>query len=91
MRGLSNLRLHGIEAIWGPGRHGPGNNIFCYFKDPAGYVAEYTSDIDYIADEAAHKPKVWPRVPESIDIWGGGLPAPATRESMMGEPDPGWI
>lgn len=36
MRGISNLRKHGIEPSWGPGRHGPGNNIFCYFKDPFG-------------------------------------------------------
>jgi catechol 2,3-dioxygenase-like lactoylglutathione lyase family enzyme len=91
MRGMSNLRKHSIEPSWGPGRHGPGNNIFCYFKDPAGYVTEYTSDIDYIADETAHKAKVWPRSPESIDIWGGGLPTPAMREAMTGEADPGWI
>src|SRR5437879_1290374 len=30
MRGISNLRKYGIESAWGPGRHGPGNNIFCY-------------------------------------------------------------
>ena len=92
MRGVSTLRKHGIEPAWGPGRPGPGNNIFCYFKDPAGYVTEYTSDIDYIADEAAHQPKVWSRSPEAIDRWGlAGPPSPAVREAMTGEPDPGWI
>lgn len=91
MRGLSNLRKHGIDAAWGPGRHGPGNNIFCYFKDPVGYVAEYTSDIDYITDETSHEPKVWSRTPEAIDRWGiAGPPGPAVREAMTGEPDPGW-
>src|SRR5436309_1860799 len=70
MRGLSNLRRHGVEPVWGPGRHGPGNNIFCYFKDPFGYVAEYTCDIDYIPDEAKHRARVWPRSPETIDQWG---------------------
>jgi catechol 2,3-dioxygenase-like lactoylglutathione lyase family enzyme len=90
MRGVSNLRKHGIEPAWGPGRHGPGNNIFCYFKDPAGYVTEYTSDIDYV-DEGAHQPKVWPRSPESIDRWGlNGPPTPALREAMLGDPDAGW-
>jgi catechol 2,3-dioxygenase-like lactoylglutathione lyase family enzyme len=92
MRGISNLRKHGIEPSWGPGRHGPGNNIFCYFKDPFGYVAEYTSDIDYINDESKHEPKVWPRGPESMDRWGVSLPPSAElREAMTGEPDNGWL
>jgi catechol 2,3-dioxygenase-like lactoylglutathione lyase family enzyme len=91
MRGLSNLRKHGFEAAWGPGRHGPGNNIFCYFKDPIGYVAEYTSDIDYV-NEAKHKPKVWQRGPESMDQWGvSAPPSPELREAMAGEPDNGWL
>jgi hypothetical protein len=90
MRGLSNLRKHGLEPAWGPGRHGPGNNIFCYFKDPFGYVAEYTSDIDYITDEAKHEAKVWPRSPESMDRWGVSAPPSAElREVMLGEPDKG--
>ncbi len=92
MRGIANLRKHGIEAAWGPGRHGPGNNIFCYFKDPMGYVAEYTSDIDHITDESRHLPKVWPRSPESMDRWGIS-PPPSTelRQAMTGEPDKGWV
>jgi catechol-2,3-dioxygenase len=91
MRGVSNLRKNGIEPAWGPGRHGPGNNIFCYFKDPEGYVTEYTSDIDYIADDARHQPRIWSRTPDAIDQWGiAGPPGPAVREAMTGEPDPGW-
>jgi catechol 2,3-dioxygenase-like lactoylglutathione lyase family enzyme len=91
MRGLANLRKHGIEPAWGPGRHGPGNNIFCYFKDSAGYVTEYTSDIDYITNDATHQPKVWSRSPDAIDRWGlAGPPSPAVREAMTGEPDPEW-
>jgi catechol 2,3-dioxygenase-like lactoylglutathione lyase family enzyme len=92
MRGISNLRKHGIEPSWGPGRHGPGNNIFCYFKDPFGYVAEYTSDIDYIPDESRHQPRVWPRSPESMDHWGVSAPPSAElRQAMTGEPDKGWV
>lgn len=91
MRGISNLRRHGREPDWGPGRHGPGNNIFCYFKDPLGYVAEYTSDIDRIEDEASHEPRVWKRVPEFIDRWGtAGPPSADIRRAMAGDPDPGW-
>jgi catechol 2,3-dioxygenase-like lactoylglutathione lyase family enzyme len=91
MRGITSLRKHGVEPAWGPGRHGPGNNVFCYFKDPFGYVAEYTSDIDYITDESKHQPRVWPRSPESMDRWGvSPPPSPELRAAMTGEPDTGW-
>ena len=91
MRGLANLRARGQEPVWGPGRHGPGNNIFCYFKDPAGYVSEFSSDMEYIEDEAAHEPAVWRRVPEQIDRWGtAGPPSADVRKAMAGDPDPGW-
>jgi catechol 2,3-dioxygenase-like lactoylglutathione lyase family enzyme len=92
MMGITNLRKHGFDPVWGPGRHGPGNNIFCYYEDPIGYVTEYTSDIDYITDDAAHQPKVWPRAPESMDRWGvAAPPTPELRAAMMGEPDHGWV
>ena len=92
MRGVANLRKHGIEPAWGPGRHGPGNNIFCYFKDPYGYIAEYTCDIDYITDESKHQAKVWPRGPESMDRWGVAAPPSAElRDAMTGTPDKGWL
>ena len=91
MRGVSGLRQRGLPPSWGPGRHGPGNNIFCYFKDPFGYVAEYTSDIDYIANDSAHIPQVWQRTPDAMDRWGtAGPPSAEVREAMAGDPDPGW-
>ena len=91
MRGLSNLRVLGQEPDWGPGRHGPGNNIFCYYKDPAGYVSEFSSDMEDIEDEATHEPAVWRRVPEQTDVWGtAGSPSAEVRKAMAGDPDPGW-
>ena len=91
MTGLANLRARGHEPDWGPGRHGPGDNIFCYFRDPAGYVCEYTSDMEHIADEATHEPAVWKPTPESADRWGTAGPAGAAiRKAMAGDPDPGW-
>ena len=92
MMGISNLRKHGFQPVWGPGRHGPGNNIFCYYEDPVGYITEYTSDIDYVTDDAKHQPKVWPRGPESMDRWGvAAPPTPELRRAMTGEPDNGWV
>ena len=91
MRGVSSLRALGQEPGWGPGRHGPGHNIFCYYEDPAGYVVELSSDLEEIEDEATHEPRVWRRVPETADIWGtAGAPSVDIRKTMAGDPDPGW-
>lgn len=90
MRGMANLGKSGNKPIWGPGRHGPGNNVFCYFQDSAGYVAEYTCYLDQINDEISHQPQIWKRVPELIDRWGtSGPPSLEARTAMAGVPDPG--
>ncbi|QQK74445.1 VOC family protein [Salicibibacter cibarius] len=91
MRGIKNVRKNGFEELWGPGRHGPGNNIFCYFKDPAGFVIEYTCYIITIEDESKWESFVWKRVPHLIDRWGiAGPPSKEARAAMAGEPDEGW-
>jgi catechol 2,3-dioxygenase-like lactoylglutathione lyase family enzyme len=41
--------------VWGLGRHGIGSNYFWYLRDPAGNFAEYSSDLDVIADGEAWK------------------------------------
>jgi len=89
MRGLGRLRVHGVAPLWGPGRHGPGNNTFAYVADNSGLVAEYTSEVERV-DESTWVPRVWPRVPELSDLWGtAGPPSPETRRHMAGIADPG--
>ncbi|MFE2183519.1 VOC family protein [Streptomyces sp. NPDC059455] len=89
MRGLGRLRHHGITPHWGPGRHGPGNNTFSYFTDPAGLVCEYTSEVDQIIEDAWIA-RTWRRTPELSDLWGtAGAPSAEIRSHMAGEPDPG--
>jgi catechol 2,3-dioxygenase-like lactoylglutathione lyase family enzyme len=58
---------------WGLGRHAIGSNYFWYLRDPAGNFAEYTSDLDVIADAEA-----W-RVAASMPVaglaaWGPPVP-----------------
>jgi catechol 2,3-dioxygenase-like lactoylglutathione lyase family enzyme len=89
MRGIGRLHQHGTLPLWGPGRHGPGNNTFSYFADPARMVCEYTSDVAQIV-EADWLPRVWRRIPELADLWGtAGPPRPEAREAMAGYEDPG--
>ncbi|SCY26858.1 Catechol-2,3-dioxygenase [Streptomyces sp. 136MFCol5.1] len=89
MRGLGRLRHHGINPQWGPGRHGPGNNTFSYFTDPAGLVCEYTSEVAQIVEDTWIA-KVWRRTPDLSDLWGtAGPPSQKIRCHMAGEPDAG--
>lgn len=89
MRGIGSLKHHGITPLWGPGRHGPGNNTFSYFADPAGLVCEYTSDVAQIVEDQ-WLCRVWRRVPELSDLWGtAGPPSKQVRAHMAGVEDLG--
>lgn len=72
-------RLHarGQTLTWGPGRHGPGNNHFIYFKDPSGALLECCSDIAMLdGRQPAYEPRKWPFRPISVSLWGGVMPLP---------------
>jgi catechol 2,3-dioxygenase-like lactoylglutathione lyase family enzyme len=71
MRGIGRLRDAGYPAVWGPGRHGPGNNVFGYFIGPHGGVVEYTSEVSEV-DESYRVggPEDWKWPPGRIDHWG---------------------
>jgi catechol-2,3-dioxygenase len=89
MRGIGRLKHHGISPMWGPGRHGPGDNTFSYFTDPAGLVCEYTSEVRQI-EEDSWICRVWRRTPELSDQWGfAGPPTTRARSHMAGIPDAG--
>jgi catechol 2,3-dioxygenase-like lactoylglutathione lyase family enzyme len=89
MRGIGALKHHGVVPLWGPGRHGPGNNTFSYFADPAGLVCEYTSDVAQVVEDQ-WLCKVWRRVPELSDLWGtAGPPSTDVRAHMAGVEDRG--
>lgn len=85
MRGVSRMKAQGHAPVWGPGRHGPGGNIFCYFEDPTGFVPEYTCDVLQITDDALWQPAEWARTPENGNIWLSGGPSPRAAALMSGE------
>ena len=85
MRALGRMRRAGHDTIWGPGRHGPGGNVFCYFVDPAGNVIEYTAELIELTDD--WEPQAWVRSQENADVWGtsGGI-TPAVVAAMSNPP-----
>jgi catechol 2,3-dioxygenase-like lactoylglutathione lyase family enzyme len=71
MRGMTRLREAGFESVWGPGRHGPGNNVFGYFVAPFGGVVEYTAEVSEVGDDyRVGGPEDWKWPPGRMDHWG---------------------
>jgi catechol 2,3-dioxygenase-like lactoylglutathione lyase family enzyme len=71
MRGAGRLKDAGIEPVWGPGRHGPGNNVFAYYVAPFGAVIEYTAEVQRVDDSyKVGGPEDWKWPPGRIDHWG---------------------
>jgi catechol 2,3-dioxygenase-like lactoylglutathione lyase family enzyme len=71
MRGIGRLRDAGFDAVWGPGRHGPGNNVFGYFIAPWGGIIEYTAEVTEVGeDHRVGSPEDWKWPPGRIDHWG---------------------
>lgn len=71
MRNVGRLKDAGIEPAWGPGRHGPGNNVFAYYVAPFGAVLEYTSEIERVDDRyKVGGPEDWKWPPGRTDHWG---------------------
>jgi 2,3-dihydroxy-p-cumate/2,3-dihydroxybenzoate 3,4-dioxygenase len=71
MRGMTRLREAGFESVWGPGRHGPGNNVFGYFIAPYGGVVEYTAEVSEVGDDyKVGGPDDWKWPPGRMDHWG---------------------
>jgi catechol 2,3-dioxygenase-like lactoylglutathione lyase family enzyme len=88
-------RTRNQKLIWGPSRHGPGNNQFTYFLDNDSAMIELCSDLAQMppqGDYAAHK---WPIDPTTINQWGGPPPVRFIRAGFPtvapDEGRPSWV
>lgn len=85
MRGAGRMRDDGRPIEWGPGRHGPGNNVFCYFLGPENAPIEYTGEMQQIDDSyRAGEPGDWTWPPGRLDHWGISA-KPSERMEKAGE------
>jgi catechol 2,3-dioxygenase-like lactoylglutathione lyase family enzyme len=63
-----------IPIIWGPGRHGPGHNIYTYHRNPDDQIIEMFTELDKMLDETLgyFEPRPWHRDhPQVPKVWGG--------------------
>jgi catechol 2,3-dioxygenase-like lactoylglutathione lyase family enzyme len=68
------LAARGRKLIWGPSRHGPGNNLFVYFHDPAGAMIEVCAEMARMPPDGEYVARQWPGGLGSINQWGGPPP-----------------
>jgi catechol 2,3-dioxygenase-like lactoylglutathione lyase family enzyme len=67
------MRNAGYADGWGVGRHVLGSNYFYYVRDPWGSFAEYSADIDFIAEGQPWQAGDY--APEdSFYLWGPAVP-----------------
>lgn len=71
MRGIGRMRDAGTDPVWGPGRHGPGDNVFAYFIAPFGAVIEFSTATNLVGDDyPTGTPEDWTWPENRIDQWG---------------------
>jgi catechol 2,3-dioxygenase-like lactoylglutathione lyase family enzyme len=59
-----------LPLMWGPGRHGPGNNLFIFIEDPDGNWIEVSAELEVIHDRPL---KEWPHEERTLNLWGRAI------------------
>jgi catechol 2,3-dioxygenase-like lactoylglutathione lyase family enzyme len=63
----------GARLVYGPGRHGPGNNHFIYFKDPDGLLIECGSELAQLGPGSGYQlGRKW--TVRQTNLWGTAPP-----------------
>jgi catechol 2,3-dioxygenase-like lactoylglutathione lyase family enzyme len=71
MRGMGRMKDGGYPIEWGPGRHGPGDNVFAYFCGPDEVPLEYTAEVLQVDETYRPRPSTyWKYAPGRSDQWG---------------------
>lgn len=59
-----------VPIMWGPGRHGPGNNLFIFVEDPDRNWLEISAELEVMYDRPV---KAWPHAERTLNLWGRGI------------------
>jgi catechol 2,3-dioxygenase len=63
-----HFAAHDVAVKWGPGRHGPGNNLFLFIHDPDGNWLEISAELEIVSP---NRPVgEWPHVQRTLNQWG---------------------
>jgi catechol 2,3-dioxygenase-like lactoylglutathione lyase family enzyme len=59
-----------VPIMWGPGRHGPGNNLFIFVEDPDRNWIEISAELEVMYDRPV---KEWPHAERTLNLWGRAI------------------
>jgi hypothetical protein len=57
-----------IPVVWGPGHHGPGDNLFIFVADPDGNSVELSAELEIVP--AGREARAWPHEERTLNLWG---------------------
>jgi catechol 2,3-dioxygenase-like lactoylglutathione lyase family enzyme len=60
-----------VPLWWGPGRHGPGNNLFFMIQDPQGYLIEISAELEVVPDAVSKR--AWKHEERTLNLWGSAF------------------
>lgn len=66
-----HLASRGVGLEWGPGRHGPGDNVFLMFKDPDGNWIEISAELEKVDED--RPVGRWAHEPATLNRWGRAM------------------
>ena len=59
-----------IQLMWGPGRHGPGNNLFIFIEDIDENWIEISAELETVHGRPV---KNWPQTERTLNLWGKAI------------------
>ena len=59
-----------VSIFWGPGRHGAGNNLFIFIKDPDENWIEVSAELEVVHDRPV---RTWPHEERTLNLWGRAI------------------
>ena len=68
-RAVSLLQENNVEIVRGPGKHGPGENVFLVFKDPDGNFVEIYCEMVQVTNDQPYEARTWPDNLDAFDQW----------------------
>jgi catechol-2,3-dioxygenase len=79
----------GRKPLWGPSRHGPGDNHFLYHHDHDGAMVEHCSELQRMPPYGDYRARAWPLLPDQVNQWGGPPPLRFVRTGVPVVPQDG--
>ena len=78
-----HLSRHKTAVLWGPGRHGAGNDLFLRVADTEGVHIELSAELQQYYDrEVTTPPRLWHTRPMALNLWGS-LPSWLREEARV--------